>query len=128
NPSHPGTRIDARGDEDGVSPAKGLSLASNLALLNVEGSGMIGVPGTAERVFATLHAASVSVVMISQGSSEHSICCVVRASQAAAGKAALERAFAQELVQGQIQSVHLETGISVLAAVGDGMAGRPGVA
>ncbi|HRQ35544.1 MAG TPA: ACT domain-containing protein, partial [Chiayiivirga sp.] len=90
--------------------------------------GMIGVPGTAERVFATLRDAQVSVVMISQGSSEHSICCVVRASQAAAGKAALERAFAQELAQGQIQSVHLEAGISVLAAVGDGMAGRPGVA
>lgn len=128
NPGHPGTRIDARGDEESVSPAKGLSLASHLALLNVEGSGMIGVPGTAERVFATLHDANVSVVMISQGSSEHSICCVVRASQAGIGKAALERAFAQELLQGQIQKVSLETGISVLAAVGDGMAGRPGVA
>ena len=128
NPDHPGTRIDAHGDEASASPAKGLSLASNLALLNVEGSGMIGVPGTAERVFATLHHANVSVVMISQGSSEHSICCVVRASQAAAGKVALERAFAQELVQGQIQKVTLETDISVLAAVGDGMAGRPGVA
>lgn len=128
NPSHPGTRIDARGDEDSVSPAKGLSLASHLALLNVEGSGMIGVPGTAERVFATLHEANVSVVMISQGSSEHSICCVVREAQARIGKIALERAFAQELAQGQIQKVTLESGISVLAAVGDGMAGRPGVA
>ena len=128
NPGHPGTRIDARGDEGSASPAKGLSLASHLALLNVEGSGMIGVPGTAERVFATLHDANVSVVMISQGSSEHSICCVVREAQAHTGKIALERAFAQELAQGQIQKVTLETGISVLAAVGDGMAGRPGVA
>ncbi len=128
NPAHPGTRIDAQGDTASAALAKGLSLVSNLALLNVEGSGMIGVPGTAERVFATLRDAQVSVVMISQGSSEHSICCVVRASQAETGKAALERAFAPELAQGQIQSVHLETGISVLAAVGDGMAGRPGVA
>lgn len=128
NPSHPGTRIDAQGDAHSAALAKGLSLVSGLALLNVEGSGMIGVPGTAERVFATLRDAQVSVVMISQGSSEHSICCVVRASQAEAGKAALERAFRQELAQGQIQSVNLETGISVLAAVGDGMAGRPGVA
>ena len=128
NPAHPGTRIDAQGDTASTALAKGLSLVSNLALLNVEGSGMIGVPGTAERVFATLRDAQVSVVMISQGSSEHSICCVVRASQAETGKAALERAFAPELAQGQIQSVHLETGISVLAAVGDGMAGRPGVA
>ncbi|MBB5208568.1 bifunctional aspartate kinase/homoserine dehydrogenase I [Chiayiivirga flava] len=128
NPAHPGTRIDAAGDTAALLPAKGLSLVSDLALLNVEGSGMIGVPGTAERVFATLHASNVSVVMISQGSSEHSICCVVRAAQAQTGRAALERAFAPELAQGQIQKVTLEAGISVLAAVGDGMAGTPGVA
>lgn len=128
NPTHPGTRIDAEGDTATSLPAKGLSLVSDLALLNVEGSGMIGVPGTAERVFATLHASNVSVVMISQGSSEHSICCVVRASQAQTGRVALERAFAPELLQGQIQQVTLEAGISVLAAVGDGMAGTPGVA
>lgn len=128
NPEHPGTRIDARGDERSAALAKGLSLVSNLALVNVEGSGMIGVPGTAEAVFSALRAAEVSVVMISQGSSEHSICCVVHANQAAIAKVALERAFAQELAQGQIQSVQVEAGISVLAAVGDGMAGRPGVA
>jgi len=128
NPEHPGTRIDACGDTDSEYPAKGLSLAGDLALLNVEGSGMIGVPGTAERLFAALHDANVSVVMISQGSSEHSICCVVRAVQAQLGLEALEKAFRQELEQGQIQSVNLETGISVLAAVGDGMAGKPGVA
>ncbi len=128
DPTHPGTLIDARGEEDCQTLAKGLSLVSGLALLNVEGSGMIGVPGTAEQVFSTLRQANVSVVMISQGSSEHSICCVVHAAQAASSKAALEKTFAQELAQGQIQSIHVETGISVLAAVGDGMAGRPGVA
>ena len=79
-PEHPGTRIDAHGDASG--PIKGLTLAHDLAVLNVEGTGMIGVPGTAERVFAALRAAQISVVMISQGSSEHSICCVVRAAQA----------------------------------------------
>lgn len=47
-------------------------------MLNLEGTGLIGVPGTAERVFAALRTAQVSVVMISQGSSEHSICCVVK--------------------------------------------------
>lgn len=128
NPQHPGTRIDATGEHSSTALAKGLSLVSELALLNVEGSGMIGVPGTAERVFATLRQAEVSVVMISQGSSEHSICCVVHAADGARGKAALEAAFTQELAQGQIHSVHLEGGVAVLAAVGDGMAGRPGVA
>ena len=125
-PEHPGTRIDARGDDAG--PVKGITLARDLALLNVEGAGMIGVPGTAERVFAALRAAHVSVVMISQGSSEHSICCVVRAAQAQTACAALEGAFARELSAGQINGVQLTGDIAVLAAVGDRMAGTPGVA
>jgi len=125
-PDHPGTRIDSVGDASG--PVKGLTLAHDLAIVNVEGTGMIGVPGTAERVFAALRAAQVSVVMISQGSSEHSICSVVRASQAATAQAALEGAFARELAGGQISAIQVTPGISVLAAVGDRMAGVPGTA
>jgi bifunctional aspartokinase / homoserine dehydrogenase 1 len=125
-PEHPGTRIDAEGDDAG--PVKGLTLAGDLALINVEGAGMIGVPGTAERVFAALHAARVSVVMISQGSSEHSICCVVRETEAATARSAITRAFGRELAAGQINGVQLTRGIGVLAAVGDRMAGKPGVA
>jgi aspartokinase/homoserine dehydrogenase 1 len=124
-PAHAGTRIDANGDAHG--PVKGLTLAHDLALLNVEGTGMLGVPGTAERVFAALRAARVSVVMISQGSSEHSICCVVKDAEGDAARAALEGAFARELHEGQISGIALERAISVLAAVGDRMAGVPGV-
>ncbi|MGH8063143.1 MAG: aspartate kinase, partial [Pseudoxanthomonas sp.] len=76
HPEHPGTRITA--ERDVAGPVKGLTLSADLAVLNLEGTGLIGVPGTAERVFAALREARVSVVMISQGSSEHSICCVVR--------------------------------------------------
>ena len=122
-----GTRIDNIGGSD-ASPVKGLSLADNLALVNVEGAGMIGVPGTAERVFGALHAAQVSVVMISQGSSEHSICCVVRGADARRAQAALDAEFTRELAGGQIQSVSVQAQISVLAAVGDGMSGTPGTA
>ena len=126
NPDHPGTRITAGHDVTG--PVKGLTLSPDLAVLNLEGTGLIGVPGTAERVFASLRDARVSVVMISQGSSEHSICCVVRSAEAARAQAALLNAFAHELNIGQIQRVQLTEGVSVLAAVGDGMAGQPGVA
>ena len=126
NPQHPGTRIARQGRDDG--PIKGLTLSDGLAVLNLEGAGLIGVPGTAERVFAALRHARVSVVMISQGSSEHSICCVVRQADAARGRDALLHAFAHELGNGQVARVHLRAGVSVLAAVGDGMAGRPGVA
>ncbi|ODU40719.1 MAG: bifunctional aspartate kinase/homoserine dehydrogenase I, partial [Lysobacteraceae bacterium SCN 69-48] len=126
-PDFPGTRIDADGDRGG-GPVKGLTLGGDLALVCLEGAGLIGVPGTAERVFAALHAAHISVVMISQGSSEHSICCVVHEREAVAAHAALREAFARELAGAQVQGVTLQTGISVLAAVGDGMAGMPGVA
>ncbi|MBX3691818.1 bifunctional aspartate kinase/homoserine dehydrogenase I [Dokdonella sp.] len=125
-PDHPGTRIASQGGAD-AGPVRGLSLANDLALVNVEGAGMIGVPGTAERVFAALRDARVSVVMISQGSSEHSICCVVRATDAERAEVALDAVFARELALGQIQAITVTPGISVLAAVGDGMAGTPGV-
>lgn len=125
-PELPGTLVTAEGGGDG--PVKGLTLSPGLALVSLEGAGLIGVPGTAERVFSALHAAGISVVMISQGSSEHSICSVVRATEAEAAAAALRRAFQRELAAGQVQGVQLMPGVSVLAAVGDGMAGRPGVA
>ncbi|MFT3756442.1 MAG: bifunctional aspartate kinase/homoserine dehydrogenase I [Pseudoxanthomonas sp.] len=125
NPEHPGTRIVA--DSDNSGPVKGLTLSDKLALVNLEGTGLIGVPGTAQRVFAALRDARVSVVMISQGSSEHSICCVVKAAEARRAQDALLTAFAHELNIGQIQRVQLTEGVSVLAAVGDGMAGTPGV-
>ena len=126
NPAFAGTRIDADGGAGG--PVKGLTLNSGLALVSLEGAGLIGVPGTAERVFAALHAAKVSVVMISQGSSEHSICSVVREPDADAARAVLLDEFARELASAQVQGVQVVPGISVLAAVGDGMAGTPGVA
>ncbi|GGD40104.1 bifunctional aspartate kinase/homoserine dehydrogenase I [Pseudoxanthomonas indica] len=126
HPEHPGTRITA--ERDGSGPVKGLTLSPDLAIINLEGTGLIGVPGTAERVFAALRDARVSVVMISQGSSEHSICCVVKSAEAQRAQAALLNAFAHELTIGQVQRVQRTDGVSVLAAVGDGMAGQPGVA
>ena len=125
-PEHPGTRI-AAGSVAGA-PVKGLTTISGMAMLNLEGAGMLGVPGTAERAFGALRAAGVSVTMISQGSSEHSICCVIRDADADAAHAALGAAFAAEIAAGTMQGVSLARDISILAAVGDGMAGTPGVA
>lgn len=125
-PEHRGTRISA--DAEPEPPVKGVSTVHGLAILNLEGAGMIGVPGTAQRAFAALERASVSVVMISQGSSEHSICVVLRAADADTAQKAVRAAFRHELQSGLISDVRLETGIAALAAVGDGMAGRPGTA
>ncbi|WP_091242078.1 bifunctional aspartate kinase/homoserine dehydrogenase I [Aquimonas voraii] len=126
-PDCPGTRIGPE-HEDGAGPVKGLTIAREMALVEVEGTGMIGVPGTAERVFGALRDAGVSVVMIAQASSEHSICCVVREADAARAAEVLRRAFARELDAGLLQAVDVERGIAVLAAVGDGMSGHTGIA
>lgn len=125
NPEHPGTRIDAEGGE--APPIKGITTIGGMAIITIEGAGMIGVPGTAERVFAALREAGVSVTMISQGSSEHSICCVIKADDADRARNVLSDAFAREITLGQIQRVISERGISVLAVVGEGMAGTPGI-
>jgi aspartokinase/homoserine dehydrogenase 1 len=127
NPGCAGTRIGPE-HEVGAGPVKGLTIAREMALVEVEGTGMIGVPGTAERVFGALRDASVSVVMIAQASSEHSICCVVREVDAARAAEVLRRAFARELDAGLLQAVDVESGIAVLAAVGDGMSGHTGIA
>lgn len=127
NPAAPGTLI----APDGVpaaSPVKGLTLVRDVAVLELVGNGMVGVPGMAERLFAALHGAGVSVTMISQGSSEHSICCVVRADQAERGRAAIADAFAEAITDGQAQGVTVTRDLCVLAAVGDGMVGTQGVA
>lgn len=126
NPRHPGSLISEH--STGRHPVRGISSVGGLALLNVEGAGMIGVPGTAQRVFGALQHAGVSVVMISQGSSEHSICCVVEQAQAETGRIALLEAFSRELATGLLNSISIEPRISVLAAVGDRMAGAHGIA
>jgi len=121
-----GTLIDRGGS--GAPPVKGVSCIDGLALVNIEGAGMLGVPGTAERVFETLNRAGISVTMISQGSSEHSICCVLPAAEGARARGLLEEEFERETRSGQLQRVTLQPDIDVLAVVGDGMAGAPGVA
>jgi aspartokinase/homoserine dehydrogenase 1 len=124
NPAHPGTRISM--EPGPLQPVKGVTTFKGLAIMNIEGNGMIGVPGTAARAFDALHRAGVSVVMISQGSSEHSICCTIREGDAVAAERAVREAFARELAARQVTDVTVETGVAALAVVGDGMAGRPG--
>jgi len=125
-PEKPGTRVVAN-PAPSANPVKGLSLVRGLAALELQGSGLMGVPGSAERFFAALHRAGVSVVMITQASSEHSICALVRREQAEAGLAAARAEFADEIAGGHVQGIALEHDLAVLAAVGDGMIGTPGI-
>jgi aspartokinase/homoserine dehydrogenase 1 len=126
NPAAPGSLIGP--ESDPAQPIKGVTAVDDVALVNLEGSGMIGVPGTADRLFGALREASISVILISQASSEHSICIGVPGRMAAATERVVRRAFAAELAQGHIQTVTVKDSCSVVAVVGDGMAGMPGVA
>jgi len=124
-PEKPGTLICAQ--PTSKLPVKGITSIEQMALVNVEGAGMIGVPGTAHRLFGALREEGISVILISQGSSEHSICCAIPQAQADRAAAVVRRAFERELHEGQIQSVAIDNELAILAVVGDGMAGTPGI-
>jgi aspartokinase/homoserine dehydrogenase 1 len=124
-PQKPGTLICAKPASQLL--VKGIASIENIALLNIEGAGMIGVPGTAHRLFGALREEGISVILISQGSSEHSICCAIPGVEAERASRVVAAAFDREIKEGQIQSIQVDKDLAILAVVGDGMAGLPGV-
>ncbi|KAL1833818.1 hypothetical protein ACET3Z_003469 [Daucus carota] len=133
NLSAPGTMIcrESVGEtEDGLkleSHVKGFATIDNLALINVEGTGMAGVPGTASAIFGAVKDVGANVIMISQASSEHSICFAVPESEVKAVAKALEARFRQALDAGRLSQVAIIPNCSILATVGQKMASTPGV-
>ncbi len=125
-PERPGTLICARPVSSHA--VKGITSIEGTALVNVEGAGMIGVPGTAQRVFGALREHGISVILISQGGSEHSICFAVPQEEADRTEQIVRATFDAELRLGQIQNVDVVRDCSILSVVGDAMAGTPGVA
>ncbi|KAG5559655.1 hypothetical protein RHGRI_009249 [Rhododendron griersonianum] len=133
NLSAPGTMIcrppvnefeDGQGMESFV---KGFATIDNLALVNVEGTGMAGVPGTASDIFSAVKDVGANVIMISQASSEHSICFAVPEKEVDAVAKALQSKFRQALYAGRLSQVAVIPNCSILAAVGLKMASTPGV-
>ncbi len=123
----PGTRVTAS-VKPGPYPVKALTAIRGQALVSVEGTGMIGVPGVAARTFAALAQAGHSVTMISQASSEASICFVLPAAEAQHARTALRDAFQLEISTGLVDDVRVQSGVALVAIVGQGMAGVPGIA
>lgn len=120
-----GSSLPAGVDTAGV---KGFATIDNVALINVEGTGMVGVPGTASAIFSTMKDAGVNVIMISQASSEHSVCFAVKATDAKKASKALNKRFADAISAGRISKVEALDDCCVLAVVGEQMASRKGVA
>lgn len=107
---------------------KALSSIDDIALINIEGNGMIGVSGVAARVFQTTNQIGVSVILISQASSEHSICFAVKECDATKTEKALRDVFQFELQEKQISKIYSVPHCAILAVIGDGMVGTPGIA
>ncbi len=124
NASADGTLITSRAAR---SPSvKTVTSVRNLALLNVQGNGMIGIPGVSSRVLDVLARDGISVMMISQSSSEHSICMVIPAADAERGRHALRSEFRLEIERRQIDDIQLTGGVSIVSIIGAGMRGTPG--
>lgn len=124
---HQGTVIDDEKGKSGSAVVKGFSVIRDVALINVEGAGMIGVPGIAQRLFAAMNEAEISVVLISQASSEHSICFAVPSEQATLARTISHATFNHEIEEKRVSSITAEFGCAILAAVGERMTGEAGI-
>ena len=125
-PDQPGSLVHG-GATPAASGARGITFLRGVALVDVTGSGMAGVPGVAARVFQTLAGAGVSVILITQGSSECAISFAVADADGAQAVAALRQTFAAELAAGVLDAIQLRSGYSIVSLVGDGMRDRLGV-
>ncbi|MCX7839413.1 MAG: aspartate kinase [Anaerolineae bacterium] len=127
NPTHPGTRIVRNARANGRT-VKAITVIRNLGQITVEGRGMQGVPGVAARVFSAVARAAINVLMISQASSEQSICFVVENAHAARAIEVLEKEFELDRLRGNIDRIWAQDRIAIIAVVGEGMKGTPGIA
>ena len=109
-------------------PVKAFSVVRGVALVNVEGSVMSGVPGFSSRLFTALRNEKISVILISQASSEYSICFAVPEKQAGRAEKTLRSEFSSEIQEKGISKIETELGSSIIAAVGEGMPGHLGTA
>jgi aspartokinase/homoserine dehydrogenase 1 len=125
-PEHPGTLIEAgAGADDEI--IRGISSIDKICVLNLEGSGMVGIPGFSKRLFDALSRAEINVILITQSSSEHSICVGIEDKFADLAKKVVDREFEYEINVGKIEPLKAEKGFAVLAVVGDNMKSHTGV-
>jgi len=106
---------------------RGISSINSISLLSLEGSGMVGIPGFSKRLFETLAIKNINVILITQSSSEHSICVGISEADAVVAQAAIDHAFSYEIQTGKVEPVKVENGLSIVAVVGEQMKSHPGI-
>ena len=126
SPNEPGTLITKSKNDKGKT-VRGISHIGNMALLSLEGSGMVGIPGISKRFFEVLSQADISVVLITQASSEHSICVGISADDVEKAVQIVNEAFEYEIERGRIKKVIPEKDLAIVALVGDNMKSHQGL-
>jgi len=126
NPAAPGTLINSHPDKTHKG-VKGISSIADVTLLTLRGINMVGVPGTAERLFRALARQNINIILISQASSEHTICFAINDPDVKAAEMALSNEFRYEL-ENLLIKVEKKPQQTIIAVVGDDMIGTPGVA
>ncbi|MCC5927813.1 MAG: bifunctional aspartate kinase/homoserine dehydrogenase I [Cyclobacteriaceae bacterium] len=127
NPVFPGTLIHEVANV-GDYLIKGISSINNISLINLQGSGMVGVPGVSYRLFGALAKNEISVILITQASSEHSICFAIEPKDADIAVKAITEEFSNEINVGKIDPVKVEQRLSIVAIIGENMRNTPGIA
>jgi aspartokinase/homoserine dehydrogenase 1 len=127
NPDFKGTLVSATSDPNGKA-VKGISSINHIALLTLQGSGLFGVPGIAARLFSTLASANINIILITQGSSEHSISFAIEPRKAAKAKHVIDKEFEYEMQLGIVEPLKVEHNLSTVAIIGERMRYQPGVA
>ncbi|MES2733299.1 MAG: bifunctional aspartate kinase/homoserine dehydrogenase I, partial [Bacteroidota bacterium] len=127
DPSFEGTLISQKAQRNGFS-ITGISSIEEIALVNVQGSGMIGVAGVSARLFSVLASNHISVILISQASSEHSICFAIDPIYSDQVRTLVENEFQSEILARHIDNVIITEGLSILAIVGENMKHTAGIA
>ncbi|MBX3290597.1 MAG: bifunctional aspartate kinase/homoserine dehydrogenase I [Acidobacteria bacterium] len=126
DPESHGTLIETEAGSDGEM-IRGITSIDNIAVLSLEGSGMVGIPGFSRRLFDALSRARINVILITQSSSEHSICVAVDERDAETARSVVDLEFENEIKVGKIEPLDVQTGSSILALVGDNMRAHTGV-
>lgn len=106
---------------------KGISSIREISLVNFQGSGMVGVSGVSSRLFGVLAENNINLILITQASSEHSICFAIDPKDGALAKQVIEEEFSREIEAGKIDSVAIEEKMSIVAIIGENMANTPGI-
>ena len=127
NPRHKGTLISAT-PAPSKQTVKGISCIDHIAVLTLSGSSMVGVPGVAMRLFKAVATENINVYFITQSSSEQSITIAFAESDGSKAVQSLTQEFAEDIAQGLLNPVSLETPLSIVAMVGNGMIQQPGIA